>query len=502
MFDELRSYLINVTKSNISRLLSIQPPPGTGSNLGCEEVSAYLTNLGLILADRIDLIPDPELRTKLGFSERPQWPKQPETTPEQEQIKPEEEGEVTLDPRINVGELRVLLVREILQTTRLSDTDAREFATYLMEMGQFKSTLNISINEVFVFRKQLFDYLSSPLGEALQRTLRTIHMFEVLQKWVTERTADFKELLPEEKEKFDEEIRNFLMKALAQFVPEVNTRRDFVKFISEHPLFLETIAITAEIPVLTHFGQHRKTLQETVKATIHKLPMNQLFWEWKQSLNETPTDSIQPSPEVPDKTEMVIGSLSLSASKLTITVAQSGLIERVNEFLSDSSSKSAIATTSFGPTERYWKEEAVFRLVEVVGIPSQTANVVAEKLLRRFSGQEIKKRFESTLEVQRLFWIWVRSNYSLELFKRLSHIEVHEIKVEIQRLLCTNEAYLSVINNGLRIQNLSFPDLIYLLICSGLEGIPNGFHGDLHSLLSKFNFDALLDTWKRGASVF
>ena len=119
-----------------------------------------------------------------------------------------------------------------------------------------------------------------------------------------------------------------------------------------------------------------------------------------------------------------------------------------------------------------------------------------------FSGQVLKKCFESTPGVQRLFWIWVRSKYSFALFERLSHIEVYEDKARIQRLLSTKEACLCAINSGLRIQNLTFLDLIYLMIRSGFERFPHGDHGDLHSLLSKFNFDALLDTWKRGASVF
>ena len=230
--------------------------------------------------------------------------------------------------------------------------------------------------------------------------------------------------------------------------------------------------------MLTYFGQRRKTLQETVQATSHKLPVNQLFWEWRQSLNETPADHIQPPPEVPSKNE------------------------RADDFSNFSFFKLAVTTPRSGPTERYSNEEAASRLVEVVGIPSQTANVIAEELLRLFSQQELKKGFESTLEVQRLFWLWVRSKYSFELFKCLSHVEVHEVKVWIHRLLSAKEDCFCAINNGLRIQNLTFPDLIYLMIRSGFERIPHGVHGDLHSLLSKFNFDALLDTWKRGASVF
>ena len=478
MSKEMITYLKEVADATIQHMLTVQPyEPAISVDFGAA-ARVYLANIGFVLANRPDLIEDSELRTKLGFSERPQWPKQPETTPEQEQIKSEEEGEVTLDPRIDVEELRVLLVREVLQATRLNDTDAREFADYLMEMGQFKSALNISIDAVFVSRKQLLDYLVSPLGEALQYTFRIMPMNEVLQKWVTERTADFKELLPEEKEKFDEEIQNVLMKTLTRFVPEDNSRQDFVKFVSEHPLFLEMMVLTAEIPVLTHFGQRRKTLQETVQATSHKLPVNQLFWEWRQSLNETPANPIQSPPEAPNKTE------------------------RGYDFLNLSFFKSAVTTPQSGPTERYSKEEAASRLVEVVGIPSQTANVIAEELLRQFSQQELKKGFESTLEVQRLFWLWVRSKYSVELFKRLSHIEVHEVKVWIHRLLSTKEACLCAINSGLRIQNLTFLDLIYLLLRSGFEVIPYGFHGDLQSLLNKFNFDALLDTWKRGVEVY
>ena len=147
MSKEMISYLKDVADATIQHMLTVQSyEPAISVDFGAA-ARVYLTNIGFVLANRPDLIEDSELRTKLGFSGQMSDQQHQEDVAEQEHNKTEEEVEVTLDPSINAEELRVLLTREIIHATRLNDTDAREFATYLMEMDQFKSTLNTTIDE-------------------------------------------------------------------------------------------------------------------------------------------------------------------------------------------------------------------------------------------------------------------------------------------------------------------------------------------------------------------
>ena len=483
MSKEMIAYLKDVADATIQHILTVQPyEPAIDVDFG-GAARVYLANIGFVLANRPDLIEDAELKVKLGITELPPQ-QQAEVSTDQAKTASDQLNKVALYPDFNVEELRPVLIREILSSTTLLLPDVEEFATYLMELDQFKCTLNGVIDMTFPFRSQHHNNTQSLMEGVVQATLRYTPMTEILQKWWSERGSTAEELSASEKEKIAGEVRKLLIKPLALIIPEVNSLEDFVKFVSEHPLFLEMMAATAEIPVITHFGRRRKTLQEMVQSTIiYKLPLNRLCWDWKQSLNKTPTDPIQSPPEVPSKTEKVYDFLSLSFFKAAVTSPQINVIEGFS------------------------KEVVASKLSKTVGIPLPTAFKVVNFLLKAFTEEELKKRFETTPKIQRsfcqrVFWQWMCSNYSFDLYKHLFRSEFNENKVWIHRVLMAEEELRGVIIDNLRINNVTFLEFIYLLVQSDFNGISRHFLGHMHDILSRLDLGALLDTWKRGAEAF
>ena len=254
----------------------------------------------------------------------------------------------------------------------------------------------------------------------------------------------------------------------------------------------------------THRHDHPQSPTEVVlRCALDYAPMNEILQKWWNNRIYVSARSTEKEKAGEENRNLPLQALSPFVPEDKLNPFEvPNKTERANDFSSFSFFKLVVTTPQSVPTERYSKEEAVSRLVEVVGIPSQTANIVAEELLRQFNQQELKKGFETTLGVQRLFWNWMRSKYSFELFKHLNSIGVHEVKVWINSLLIAEEECQLVINGGLRIQNLTFLDFVYLLIRPDIMDVPWLNLLTLSSQLNKFDVDALLDTWKQGVSVF
>lgn len=320
----MSTYLKNVAEATIQHVLSIQPYTSTPEVSFGDTACVYLATIGFILSNRPDLIEDSELRTKLGFSEQVSNPHHQEGVAEQEQIKseeglkdvaattfqhipfirpvsteqvktaPEQLNKVTLYPDFNVEELRPLLLREILLSTSLPVPDAEEFATYLIELDQFKCILNSVFDTISPFNSHYRNHTQSPMEGVLQTALRTdsrrsrvymaikstlvkMDMHRLLRLWYAS-CAKEKTVVGD----IDKKVVTIVAEATRWLLVESENPEDFAHFLVQQSLFKAELERIGKIPVITHlFGRRSKSLDEAVEDTLFVIPTRSILEAWR-----------------------------------------------------------------------------------------------------------------------------------------------------------------------------------------------------------------------------
>lgn len=286
----MESYIQGLVESNLRRLLSIWPIQYELGHISGVNARACLKTLGLILAERVDLIEDPKISAKFQYPpEKPQL--ETETTQSPTIAATPSVQAVELDQSINISAVRKYLTELSIYK---SEVDIDQFVTFVMNLDEFKDSVNKTLAMLSGIPSETFEVmLVALLGEetlsttdsrrsrlymAIKSTLVKMDMQRVLRLWYViqgkEKSVDGD---------YDKKVVTIVAEATRWLLTDSENPEDFARFLVQQSLFKGQLELLEKIPVITHFGRRSKSLDEAVEDTLFVIPTKSILTAWRLS---------------------------------------------------------------------------------------------------------------------------------------------------------------------------------------------------------------------------
>ena len=286
----MESYIQGLVESNLRRLLSIWPIQYELGHISGVNARACLKTLGLILAERVDLIEDPKISAKFQYPpEKPQL--ETETTQSPTIAATPSVQAVELDQSINIGAVRKYLTELSIYK---SEVDIDQFVTFVMNLDDFKDSVNKTLAMLSGIPSETFEVmLVALLGEetlsttdsrrsrlymAIKSTLVRMDMQRVLRLWYDSRSKEKSVDVD-----IDEKVVTIVAEATRWLLMRYENPEDFARFLVQQSVFKGVLERLQKIPVITHFGRRSKTLDEAVEDTLFVIPTKSILTAWRLS---------------------------------------------------------------------------------------------------------------------------------------------------------------------------------------------------------------------------